>query len=552
MGFFATGTLPDGKTQLRPVPASADPLKWLTHTNWNDLCAGVKDLRTNMHKATTKGDLNAFDGTNYGRLAVGSDTQVLTADSTQPYGVKWAAGGGAAALGNFTFTANAGDLSGANVMTLGATNATGVTISRSAGLITLAGDVVFAANKAVSMGAGAGAFDFSLVTGTFKTPTGVNTIGGATVFAANKGITVTAGTSAFDFSGGTGIFKTTTGASTFGGSSNAFTFSVTVGGNLSPSTDFSSYFGDSSHHWAGVYTNQLVTSTGSMVVSAATNIELSPGAANSVSAKVSGSNVARFYTNRTVLTPNVATSGAITALALTGAANTGQTASTEAPDVDFALNRTVQFATGALTTQRAMIITPPTYAFVGASTLTNAATLAITGAPVAGTNATITNSYALWVQAGRARFDGGIDGVGYIGSSDVQALGTATTTSTSFVDVGNGSSTGFATWTAPTTLVTKTYTMRVVVRSYMSTLGSSVTTYFQVLQDGVAVSGQPTATASQAFGTTTQYIQTTWSLSVPCTAGSAHVYKLQWKVGNASDTASVTATVGTLQYFLEG
>jgi len=41
---------------------------------------------------TTKGDLVLHDGTNDVRLAVGANNFVLTADSTQPTGVKWAAG----------------------------------------------------------------------------------------------------------------------------------------------------------------------------------------------------------------------------------------------------------------------------------------------------------------------------------------------------------------------------------------------------------------------------------------------------------------------------
>ncbi len=106
------------------------------------------------------------------------------------------------------------------------------------------------------------------------------------------------------------------------------------------------------------------------------------------------------------IAPTTVASGVQTAFLVTGAANTNMTLSTEVPDVDFNLARTVQWATGAITTQRAHVVRAPTYAFVGASTITNAATFAITGAPVLGTNATFTNSYALWVQGGNTRLDG--------------------------------------------------------------------------------------------------------------------------------------------------
>jgi hypothetical protein len=76
------------------------------------------------------------------------------------------------------------------------------------------------------------------------------------------------------------------------------------------------------------------------------------------------------------------------------------TASTESNDLNINLARTAQFATGALTTQRAVRIQAPTYSFVGASTLTTASTVQIDSAPVAGTNATLTNAYALRVLTG--------------------------------------------------------------------------------------------------------------------------------------------------------
>ena len=104
-------------------------------------------------------------------------------------------------------------------------------------------------------------------------------------------------------------------------------------------------------------------------------------------------------------TPSASSSGVTTKFAVTPGADTGTTASTEAFDLDINLSRTRTWATGALTTQRAMLVRAPTYAFVGASTITNAATMAISGAPIAGTNATITNAYALWTQAGIVRHD---------------------------------------------------------------------------------------------------------------------------------------------------
>jgi hypothetical protein len=109
-----------------------------------------------------------------------------------------------------------------------------------------------------------------------------------------------------------------------------------------------------------------------------------------------------------VITPDARTTGSPNAFVLTGAAHTTLTLSVEASDVVFNLARTVQFATGALALQRAVLIQAPTYAFVAGSVLTDAATVYVDKAPIAGTFATITNSYSLWVDAGITALDDGI------------------------------------------------------------------------------------------------------------------------------------------------
>lgn len=142
-------------------------------------------------------------------------------------------------------------------------------------------------------------------------------------------------------------------------------------------------------------------------------------------AAIAGSKISPTFTAKTAVTAAVETTGSPYAFRLTAAAHTTLTASVEVVDADFALNRTVQLATGALTTQRAALFRAPTYGFVGASVVTDAATLAITGAPIAGTNATITNAYAFWVQAGAVRLQA-------LGAGLVKASATGVLSSAAF------------------------------------------------------------------------------------------------------------------------
>lgn len=163
-----------------------------------------------------------------------------------------------------------------------------------------------------------------------------------------------------------------------------------VSGGVQPFTDNGASLGSTSFQWSNLFL-------------------ASGGVINWNNANVTITQAASALT----LTSAVATSGSPTLLTLTGAAHTTLTASTE--DTGFLLDfsATKQFATGALTTQREIFIKAPTYKFVGASTISNAATFYISNSPQQGTNATITNAYTIWSDAGNNRFDGNV-GIGNV------------------------------------------------------------------------------------------------------------------------------------------
>lgn len=104
------------------------------------------------------------------------------------------------------------------------------------------------------------------------------------------------------------------------------------------------------------------------------------------------------------ITQQVADAVTATALNIAAAAHINAPASTELIDVNIRLNRTVTFATGNLTDQRAFYIRAPTYAFNGSSTITNAYTFVVSGPPIAGTNATITNAFSMLSEDGDVCF----------------------------------------------------------------------------------------------------------------------------------------------------
>jgi hypothetical protein len=137
------------------------------------------------------------------------------------------------------------------------------------------------------------------------------------------------------------------------------------------------------------------------------------------------------------IAPAAVTSGVFTGFTKVGAAHTGLTSGTEVPDANFDLSATKTWATGAIATQRDFLVQARTYAFAAASTVTTGATVAITGAPVAGAFATITNPLALWVQSGNAAIGNGYPTTLSLGGPSVAGHGVIQATSSGQLTFNN-------------------------------------------------------------------------------------------------------------------
>ena len=116
-------------------------------------------------------------------------------------------------------------------------------------------------------------------------------------------------------------------------------------------------------------------------------------AISSVSLQISTTNQVLISNTTQVYTPQIANSGAVTPFTFTVPANTGQTLSTNIPNFRIS-GANKQWATGTVANQYWNYLTANTAAFVGASTMTNSYGLFVEAA-TAGTNATITNNFAL-------------------------------------------------------------------------------------------------------------------------------------------------------------
>jgi len=180
----------------------------------------------------------------------------------------------------------------------------------------------------------------------------------------------------------------------------------------------------------GLFFNQATPSASNWSLRADTSNVTLNAPASSILLAIGGGTRATINSTNFAFQPAAASGGASTTFEFTSSSDNNQTAGTEKRTFNLA-SATIGHAAGAITTQRFAVIGTPTYTFASASTITTAATFAITGAPIAGTNATITNSHALWVQSGQSHFDGNIEiGDSYniiLGSTNGTKIGTATT-----------------------------------------------------------------------------------------------------------------------------
>jgi hypothetical protein len=113
-----------------------------------------------------------------------------------------------------------------------------------------------------------------------------------------------------------------------------------------------------------------------------------------------------------VFNPIARTTGSASYYTFNAPADTGLATTVESIGRNL-VGSTRTWVDGTTAVQRETVFAAPTYNKTTTSAVfTQAATVAITAAPIAGTGVTITNPYALWVQAGNAKFDGGVTNTG--------------------------------------------------------------------------------------------------------------------------------------------
>lgn len=144
-------------------------------------------------------------------------------------------------------------------------------------------------------------------------------------------------------------------------------------------------------NWA-IYTDQATPSASNYTFGGTAN-QTRINAAADIILRIANTTIINLDSSTQQFTPQAVGSGSPIPFTFTLPNSTGQTASSETIGFNW-VSGTITHATGTITTQRDYYMRSRTHAFVGASTITDAYAHYI-DAPTAGSNATITNNWAL-------------------------------------------------------------------------------------------------------------------------------------------------------------
>ena len=148
----------------------------------------------------------------------------------------------------------------------------------------------------------------------------------------------------------------------------------------------------------------------------------------------------------------------------------------------------------AATFKHVSIEAPRLVATNSSVTTTDAATLYVKGAPVASTNQTITNAYALWVDTGNARFDGNIDLEGDIDVNGTLETDALTIAGATIAAIGTTAITTLG------TIGTGTWNATAIASAKMATGTSSAQGALELATTAEATTGTDTARAVTPAG----------------------------------------------------
>lgn len=191
--------------------------------------------------------------------------------------------------------------------------------------------------------------------------------------------------------------------------------------------------------------------------------------------------------------PNPTAGGTIYALQILPASNTAIAANSNAPQFFLDGSTQTYAVSGTNPGVTYATIGPATIAAASACTFTTATSFYIAAAPIAGTNATFTNSYALWVASGTTRLDGQLTAQHIVG-------GTASISGSNFVGGGAGAPGG-----GSTSIITKNAVGNDVsfLLTFSTTTGTSANALIGTYTFAVAYAVAPSAVILSAANNVT-------------------------------------------------